>query len=210
MKSLLTGVFFILSLQASAQGRYCTNYDDYIAGNWIELPELTFTRSKKPKKNPAAADIIFTTKDKTTNEELDNKAVFIQCGDSLFINLREFRLGHAFFTNHYALAYPLSNNKILFISSKPQESKKVNYVAIGPVPIMFSDKHSSNTYCFIIEDIKLGDFSPIHLINDESISKVLKGHDDLIDEYFFSEKNKKKRELSDYILPLLKKAGMIE
>ena len=194
MKSILTSLLLTIALHTQAQGRYCTNYDDYIAGNWIELSELTFTRSK----------------DKTTDEELDNKAVFIQCGDSLYINLREFRLGHAFFTNHYALAYPLSNNKILFISSKPQESKKVNYVAIGPVPIMFSDKPSSNTYCFIIEDIKLGDFSPIHLINDESISKVLKGHDDLIDEYFFSEKNKKKRELSDYILPLLKKAGMIE
>lgn len=210
MKSLLLlGVFFILSLHTTAQGRYCTSYDDYIAGNWIELPDLTFTRSKKPKKNPDAADILFTTKDKTTDEELDNKAVFIQCGDSLFINLREFRLGHAFFTNHYALAYPLSNNKILFISSKPQESK-VNYVTIGPVPIMFSDKPSSNTYCFIIEDIKLGDFSPIHLINDESITKVLKGHDDVIDEYFFSEKNKKKREKSEYILPLLRKAGILK
>ena len=107
MKSILTSLLLTIALHTQAQGRYCTNYDDYIAGNWIELPELTFTRSKKPKKNPAAADIIFTTKDKTTDEELDNKAVFIQCGDSLFINLREFRLGHAFFTNHYALAYPL-------------------------------------------------------------------------------------------------------
>ena len=78
MKSIPTSLLLIIALHTLAQGRNCTSYDDYLAGNWIELPELTFTKSKKPKKNPAAADFIFTTKDKTIDEELDNKADIIE------------------------------------------------------------------------------------------------------------------------------------
>ncbi len=210
MKKILLTFLFLYSLQTSAQGRYCTSFNDYLEDNWIEVPTLTINRHSKsaPKPNEAI-DYSFTSNDETTDTHLDEKAVFVQCNDSLFINLREFSMGLEFFTNHYALAYPLTNNKIVFISPKPKEYKSVHYLVVGPIPIPLKFKSTSKpANCYLIDDISLGGYSPVKLIGDESITKVLNGHDDLIDEYF-AEKKKKIRETPSHIMPLLRKAKMI-
>ena len=78
-----------------------------------------------------------------------------------------------------------------------------------PVGVPFNMKFGKKTtVCYIVENIDLGHI-PARLLGDEQITKVLKGHDALIDEYFLEE-NKSKRETSEHIFPLLKKAGIIE
>ena len=82
MKKILLTFLFLYSLQTSAQGRYCTSFNDYLEDNWIEVPTLTINRHSKsaPKPNEAI-DYSFTSNDETTDTHLDERAVFVQCND---------------------------------------------------------------------------------------------------------------------------------
>ena len=39
MRKFLIFVLSAVALYATAQGRYCKNYDDFVAGQWTELPD---------------------------------------------------------------------------------------------------------------------------------------------------------------------------
>ena len=217
-KKTLLGLFLLVSLQTMAQSRYCTSFDDYLEGNWTELPTLAVSinsKSEKKKKEEAALDYTFTTNDKAIDKKLKKEAFIIQCGDSMFISLRNLRHENSQFANNFARAYPLPDNKILFTSRRAFKSKNMLYASFGaagavvggvPVNLKIDQK---TPHCFIVENIDLGSYIPTKIIDDDLITKVLKNHDDLIDEYF-SEEKKKKRETSEHILPLLKRAGIIE
>jgi hypothetical protein len=216
MKHLLLTLFTVASLQTSAQARYCTSFDDYLAGNWMELPSIhIIERSKSKQMWSGGGDYSLTTNDKGTDKKLRKTAFAIQSGDSLFINLGNIGCDNNRFGKGYAFALPLPENKILFTGrriDKAESNRQANVqFAFGLVgAVISSNSNMKRPACYIIENISLGKhYIPARLLGDDLITKLLKGHDDLIDEYFLEE-DKMNRETSVRILPLLRKAGIIE
>ena len=216
MKHLLLTLFTVASLQTSAQARYCTSFDDYLAGNWMELPSIDIIeRSKSKQMWSGGGDYSLTTNDKGTDKKLRKTAFAIQSGDSLFINLGNSGCDNNRFRKGYAFALPLPENKILFTGrriDKAESNRQANVqFAFGLVgAVISSNSNMKRPACYIIENISLGKhYIPARLLGDDLITKLLKGHDDLIDEYFLEE-DKMNRETSVRILPLLRKAGIIE
>ena len=216
MKHLLLTLFTVASLQTSAQARYCTSFDDYLSGNWMELPSIDIIeRSKSKQMWSGGGDYSLTTNDKGTDKKLKKTAFAILSGDSLFINLGNIWCDNNRFGKGYAFALPLPENKILFTGrriDKTESNRQANVqFAFGLVgAIISSNSNMKRPACYIIENISLGKHHiPARLIGDDLITKLLKGHDDLIDDYFLEE-DKMNRETSVHILPLLRKAGIIE
>ena len=206
----------LLLTQTSAQARYCTSFDDYLAGNWMELPSIhIIERSKSKQMWSGGGDYSLTTNDKGTDKKLRKTAFAIQSGDSLFINLGNIGCDNNRFGKGYAFALPLPENKILFTGrriDKAESNRQANVqFAFGLVgAVISSNSNMKRPACYIIENISLGKhYIPARLLGDDLITKLLKGHDDLIDEYFLEE-DKMNRETSVRILPLLRKAGIIE
>ena len=219
-KQTLLGLLVLVSLKTTAQGRYCTSYDDYIAGNWIELPSLTVSPESTSEKVPDdALDYSFTTNDKSTDKKLKKEAFIIECNDSLFISLRNLRCNNGPFTDHFAHAYPLPDNKLLFTTRRSQKRGSTLYASVGVMggaiggaiagAALNTKSSKKHPVCYVTENIDLGNHIPVRLLDDDLIPKVMKGHQDMIDEYYLEEK-KSKRERAEHIMPLLKKAGIIE
>ena len=162
MKHLLLTLFTVASLQTSAQARYCTSFDDYLAGNWMELPSIDIIeRSKSKQMWSGGGDYSLTTNDKGTDKKLRKTAFAIQSGDSLFINLGNIGCDNNRFGKGYAFALPLPENKILFTGrriDKAESNRQANVqFAFGLVgAVISSNSNMKRPACYIIENISLG------------------------------------------------------
>jgi hypothetical protein len=87
-------LFCIVSMMANAEvAKYCMSYDDFVAGNWKSVDELTAGRTQQvcQMKSGDHGVFYFKTGDKQSDELLKKDAFAVMYGQQLFVNCRNLR-----------------------------------------------------------------------------------------------------------------------
>jgi hypothetical protein len=215
MRKFLIFVLSAVALYASAQGRYCKNYDDFVAGQWTELPTLNVIgHSVSHQVWAGGNDYKFDTDDKTTNKILKKEALLVEYQDTLYVNLRNLRYKKALFGNGYAQGLVYDKDKILFVThrigSAVDGKRFASTFFLGFVGAAISETSIRNDrVCYLIDNNGDGKKTQIVLLDDQFMNELLSKNSRLMERYK-EKKKQKERESAANVLPILKELGLVE
>ena len=203
----------------NAQCAYCNTFEDFMENKWIPLDTLI---NEEPSKNQQSQwdgyRYIFTTGNKATDKILKKKAFVVKRNDTLYVNCRNLIFSDVRFGNGYTQTKRIGKHSMLFVNQmnigKAKNSVAFGLMfgaiggAIGGAIDVLASNPADRQVCYIISsgENRYGDINT-RILNDEMMDMIMTDHEDLKNEYY-SEKNKRKRLLASYIIPILKKAGL--
>ena len=113
-------LFCIVSMMANAEvAKYCMSYDDFVAGNWKSVDELTAGRTQQvcQMKSGDHGVFYFKTGDKQSDELLKKDAFAVMYGQQLFVNCRNLRYKDVSLeTSKYVQAVRYDKDKLCIMS----------------------------------------------------------------------------------------------
>ena len=215
MRKFLIILFSVVAIYASAQGRYCKSYDDFVADRWTELPTLiVIGNSVSHQVWVGGNDFKLDTGDKTTNKMLKKEAFVVEYQDTLYVNLRNLRYEKVLFGNGYAQGLVYDKNKILFVTHRIGSAVDGKRVAsaffFGAMGAAITETNIRNDrVCYLIDNNGDGKKTQIVLLDDKFMGELLSKDSRLMECYKEKEK-KKERESAANVLPILKELGLVE
>ena len=114
-------LFCCLALTAQAEvAKYCMSYNDFVAGNWKSVDDLTEGRTKRVCQiKDCKKQIRFKTGDKIADKVLKKEAFAVKVGDQLFVNCRNLRNNQMRLDiSGYTQAVRFDNDKICVMAHK--------------------------------------------------------------------------------------------
>lgn len=215
---LFSVVLFLNANSISAQCAYCNTYEDFMNDKWIPLDTLI---NEKPSNNPKSLwngnRYTFTTGNKASDKILKKKAFVVKKNDTLYVNCRKLIYSDVHFGNGYTPTKRIGKHSMLFVNKKNLGKIKGEIVAMG---IMFgavggaaiaaaTSSKPVRQVCYVISSGEnRNGFINARMLNDEMMDIFMADREDLKNE-FYSEKNKSKRLLASYVIPILEKAGLL-
>lgn len=205
----------IVSLQVGAQGRYCKSFEDFKAGNWIELPNLNAIHHSTSRQAWLGGnDYKFSTDDKATDKLLKKQAFAIVYQDTLYINLLNLRYQKMGFGRGYSKGTVFNGDMIMFVSHRIGKNVRNKQAALGALGGLIGGAISATSMlkdrvCYLIEDNGNGKTTNIKLMDDNFMTGLFFADPELMARYMSIE-DKQDRESATNILPLLKEKGLIE
>ena len=224
-------LFCIVSMVANAEvAKYCMSYDDFVAGKWKSVDELTTGRTKQvcQMKNGDHC-VYFKTGDKQSDELLKKDAFAVMYGKQLFVNCRNLRYKDiSLETSKYVQAVRYDKDKLCIMSYRTD-----GLTALASVGTLVAGVLVDNTAVSLglfgasigcdIANSKLSDFAcflvdsganekgktAITRINDDYMEKLLVNDTPLLDRYK-AVKTKHNRQSAANILPILMEKGLVE
>lgn len=224
-------LFCIVSMVANAEvAKYCMSYDDFVAGNWKSVDELTAGRTQQvcQMKNGDYC-VYFKTGDKQSDELLKKDAFAVMYGKQLFVNCRNLRYKDiSLESSKYVQAVRYDKDKLCIMSYRTD-----GLTALASVGTLVAGVLVDNTAVSLgllgasigcdIANSKLSDFAcflvdssanekgktAIIRINDDYMEKLLVNDTPLLDRYK-AVKTKHNRQSAANILPILMEKGLVE
>ena len=215
LQLLFSAVLLLNANSMNAQCAYCNTFEDFMENKWIPLDTLI---NEEPSKNQQSQwdgnRYIFTTGNKATDKILKKKAFVIKRNDTLYVNCRNLIFSDVRFGNGYTQTKRIGKHSMLFVNqmnigkAKNSVAFGLMFGAIGGAIAVLASNPADRQVCYIISsgENRYGDINT-RILNDEMMDMIMTDHEDLKNEYY-SEKNKRKRLLASYIIPILKKAGL--
>lgn len=211
-------LFAALMIFASVSGqcRYCNTYEDFLNDRWIRLGAVSFEQHSKSRQAWwGGNDYSLTTGNVNVDKTLKKNAFIVMQADTLYVNCRNLRFEGTRFGNGYTKAIRIGNRSILFVNKligeEAQTNRQMTAFMFGAIGTAIAEgKNIQQQVCYVISygaDAK-GHVN-IRLIDDALMEQMMEGHDDLRDEYF-SEQDDKKRMQATHIIPLLEKGGLFK
>lgn len=224
-------LFCIVSMAANAEvAKYCMSYDDFVAGNWKSVDELTAGRTKQVCQMKSGDHCVyFKTGDKQSDELLKKDAFAVMYGKQLFVNCRNLRYKDVSLeSSKYVQAVRYDKDKLCIMSYRTD-----GLTALASVGTLVAGVFVDNTAVSLglfgasigcdIANSKLSDFAcflvdsnanekgktAVTRINDEYMEKLLVDDTPLLDRYK-AVKTKHNRQSAANILPILMEKGLVE
>ena len=142
-------LFFIVSMMANAEvAKYCMSYDDFVAGNWKSVDELTAGRTQQvcQMKSGDHGVFYFKTGDKQSDELLKKDAFAVMYGQQLFVNCRNLRYKDVSLeTSKYVQAVRYDKDKLCIMSYRTDGLTALASVGTLVGGILVDDKALSLT-----------------------------------------------------------------
>ena len=225
-------LFCIVSMMANAEvAKYCMSYDDFVAGNWKSVDELTAGRTQQvcQMKSGDHGVFYFKTGDKQSDELLKKDAFAVMYGQQLFVNCRNLRYKDVSLeTSKYVQAVRYDKDKLCIMSYRTDGLTALASVGTLVGGILVDDKALSLTLlgtsigCGIANN-KLSDLAcflvdsganekgktAITRINDDFMDQLLANDAPLLERYK-AVKAKHNRQSAANILPILMEKGLVE
>ena len=190
----------------AAQDRYCTNYGDYLAGNWQTVDGTITLRSEKDNR------LAYTLQsdDKRLRKQLRRSIFCLQHHGTLYVNLRNSRC----FDEVFVQAYELSDGSLLFARPDVTRTAGGIYVGYGDRSVPFSTRgfksksKLENLVCYMIAGEQGSDQINFFKVTEEVMRQLLLGNGDVLNDYL--QLDSKRRDDADIVLDYLSRAEKIK
>lgn len=204
----------LFALTLSAQDKYCTSYNDYLADNWQAVNGTITLRSEKDNR----LGYTVQSEDKRLRKTLRKTAFCLRHHGDLYVNLRNSKCFDEVFVN----AYELPSGQLLFARPDVTRTPGGIYVGSGnqtaPLSIRgFKSKSKlENLVCYIIQgNERKGERGSereresinFFKVTENVMKQLLLGHEDLWNEY--QQLDPKRRDDADVVIDFLQRAGKI-
>ena len=224
-------LFCIVSMMANAEvAKYCMSYDDFVAGNWKSVDELTAGRTQQVCQMKSGDHCVyFKTGDKQSDEVLKKEAFAVMYGQQLFVNCRNLRYKDVSLeTSKYVQAVRYDKDKLCILAYRTDGLTALASVGTLVGGVLVDNTALSLTLlgtsvgCDIVNG-KLSDFAcllvdsganekgktAITRINDDFMEQLLTNDAPLLERYK-SVKAKHNRQSAANTLPILMEKGLVE
>lgn len=210
-----------LALVSEAQPSYCLSYADFHAGNWLHLDTLIVKRQSRQRQFlMGVGKIKLTSGNKKTDKILKEKAFAILFHDTVFVNCTKLQYDDNQLGNGYTKALRLGQDKLLLAGSAALEDQVISDIrtgaillgggAIGGALAAYSmrEEMAISKGCFVTEIEFRSGMVKIVAIDDAFVRNNLSKTPELIEQY--EQIKPKERLLAIHVIPLFRKAGLIE
>lgn len=210
-----------LALVSEAQPSYCLSYADFQAGNWLHLDTLIVKRQSRQRRFlMGVGEIKLTSGNKKTDKILKEKAFAILFHDTVFVNCTKLQYDDNQLGNGYTKALRLGQDKLLLAGSAALEDQVISDIrtgatllgggAIGGALAAYSmrEEMAISKGCFVTEIEFRSGMVKIVAIDDAFVRNNLSKTPELIEQY--EQIKPKERLLAIHVIPLFRKAGLIE
>jgi len=194
------------------KAKYCLSFVDFQEGKWIDAENVTkVTRSDSQIMWSGGTAIRFEGIDKETTKILKSKAFAVSMNDTIYVNLHSLKNSGARWGNGYSIAYPYDNNKhLLFLERYVSRGQNMKFALGGAFGGMVGGLIAAGTVdwvgkvCYLINH----DDSKVTCIDGDEMQLILKDKPELLEDYN-RVSPKKERRAASYVMPFLKKAGLV-
>ena len=210
-----------LALVSEAQPSYCLSYADFQAGNWLHLDTLIVKRQSRQRQFlMGVGKIKLTSGDKKTDKILKEQAFAVLYHDTVFVNCTKLQYDDNQLGNGYTKALRLGQDKLLLAGSAALEDQVISDIrtgatllgggAIGGALAAYSmrEEMAISKGCFVTEIEFRSGMVKIVAIDDAFVRNNLSKNPELIEQY--EQIKPKERLLATNVIPLFRKAGLIE
>jgi hypothetical protein len=210
-----------LALVSEAQPSYCLSYADFQAGNWLHLDTLIVKRQSRQRRFlMGVGEIKLTSGNKKTDKILKEKAFAILFHDTVFVNCTKLQYDDNQLGNGYTKALRLGQDKLLLAGSAALEDQVISDIrtgatllgggAIGGALAAYSmrEEMAISKGCFVTEIEFRSGMVKIVAIDDAFVRNNLSKTPELIEQY--EQIKPKERLFAIHVIPLFRKAGLIE
>lgn len=210
-----------LALVSEAQPSYCLSYADFQADKWLPLDTLIVKRhSRNRQLLIGRGEIKLTCGDKKTDKILKEQAFAVLYHDTIFINCTKLQYDDNQLGNGYTKALRLGQDKLLLAGSAALEDQVISDIrtgatllgggAIGGALAAYSmrEEMAISKGCFVTEIEFRSGMVKIVAIDDAFVRNNLSKNPELIEQY--EQIKPKERLLATNVIPLFRKAGLIE
>lgn len=218
---LLLILVSVLALVSEAQPSYCLSYADFQAGNWLHLDTLIVKRQSRQRQFlMGVGEIKLTSGNKKTDKILKEKAFAILFHDTVFVNCTKLQYDDNQLGNGYTKALRLGQDKLLLAGSAALEDQVISDIrtgatllgggAIGGALAAYSmrEEMAISKGCFVTEIEFRSGMVKIVAIDDAFVRNNLSKTPELIEQY--EQIKPKERLFAIHVIPLFRKAGLIE
>ncbi len=203
------------ALGVHAKCGYCKTFEDLLADRWEPLDTVYGEMHSKSRQFWIGGnDYTLSTGDKLLDKKLKKEAFAVMQGEKLFVNSRVLRYQKTRFTSGFTRAMHIGRDTLLFcnqsIGAAAEGRQAVARSMFGAVGGALAAANSiSRRVCYIIcgQTDQKGRMA-IEMVGDSLIEKLLKGRDELREEYY-AEQEEAQRILAKHVIPILRKAGLL-
>lgn len=150
VKPYILILFLIMATNAMSQGRYCKNYDDFVAGKWEELPSIKIVHhSTSHQFWLGGSDYKVTSHDKKLAKLLKKEVLIVEYHDTLYVNLRPLRFNRYKLGSGYTRAVRIGGNKLAFFGKKNSMNMFLFFGVVGSAISEYSSV--KNKVCYILD-----------------------------------------------------------
>ena len=214
-RCLILAALLACTLGVHARCGYCKTFEDLLADRWEPLDTVYGDKHGKSRQFWVGGnDYTLSTGDKLTDKKLKGEAFAVMQDKKLYVNSRKLRYQKTRFTNGFTRAMRIGRDTLIFANqtigaaSKSKQAIASNlFGAVGGG--LVAANSVSRRVCYIIcgKTDQKGRVE-IEMVDDSLMEKLLKGRDELREEYY-AEQEKSQRILASYIIPILRKAGLL-
>lgn len=223
-------MFCCLTLMAQAGiVKYCMTYDDFVAGNWTEIDDLTLGRTNQAcQMKSNYKEVRFKTGDKYADKKIKKEAFAVMYGDQLFVNCRNLRInGAPLDVTGYSQAVRFDKDKVcvmayknhtltslagygLMVASCFVDNTAVRIgLDVGSIGSFIGNEFLSNAVCYLIdsnanEDGKIS----TKRMNDQFMEELLSNDAQMLEKYK-AISSKHNRQSAANVLPILMEKGLV-
>lgn len=230
-KVLVSALLCIVSMGAFAEvAKYCMSYEDFVAGNWKSVDELTAGRTQQVCQMKTGDHCVyFKTGDKESDQVLKKEAFAVMYGKQLFVNCRNLRYNDVGLeTSKYVQAVRYGKNKLCIMSYRTDGLTALASLGTLVAGIVVDDKvlglgllgasigcdiannKLSDLACFLVDSgANEKGKTAITRINDDYMEKLLANDSKLLNRYK-AVNTKHSRQSAANILPILMEKGLVE
>lgn len=202
------------ALGMHAKCGYCKTFEELLAGRWEPLDTVYGEMHSKSRQFWIGGnDFTLSTGDKLLDNKLKKEAFAVMQGEKLYVNSRKLRYQKTRFTNGFTRAMRIGRDTLIFANqtigaaSKSKQAIASNlFGAVGGG--LVAANSVSRRVCYIIcgKTDQKGRVE-IEMVDDSLMEKLLKGRDELREEYY-AEPKEAQRILAKHIVPILREAGL--
>ena len=229
-KTFVLALVICLAMGAQAQvAKYCMNYSDFVSGNWKSVDDLTQGRTKQACQLKSGNKYYyFRTGDKSADKILKKQAFAVMYGDKLFVNCRNLLYkDHSLDVTSYTPAVRFDKNKVCVMAYKTDDASLLlgaglllgscfvdnPWVSLGMdaagAGCWIGNEFLSKTYCYLVDSNANGNGKYNTVCMNDTYMEQLLNHDAKLLEKYKAIHNKRNRQSSSNVIPILMEKGLI-
>lgn len=210
-----------LAYVSQAQPVYCLSYADFQADKWLPLDTLIVKRhSRNRQLLIGGGEIKLTCGDKKTDKILKEQAFAVLYHDTIFINCTKLQFDDNQLCKGYTIAHHFARDKLLISGSATLEKKVMNDISTGAFILgggamgsalashSMRGEMAVSKGCFITQIEFLSGIVKIVAVDDAFVRQNLAKNPELLKQY--EQIRPEERLLASHVIPLFRKAGLIE
>lgn len=219
-----------LTLMAQAQvAKYCMTYSDYVAGNWKSVDDLTKGQTKQVCQMKNFNNCYsFKTGVKDADKMLKRDAFAVMYGGHLYVNCRNLRNdGVQLDVTGYTQAVRYGKDKVCVMAYKTHDASLLlgfglsmagcfvgnTAVSLGleaaGTACWIGNEFLSRTVCYLVDsDANEKGKMEVTRVNDKFMENLLNKDASLFEKYM-AISNKRSRQSSANVLPILMEKGLV-